>query len=109
MDRVRTGLTGLGLVFLFTLAASAILSPEPRSGKAKDAAEPLAQLGVAPGAESPGHDLRAHGGEATRPAAAASERGGEPGQSPAPEQPAERPVAGGPGMVDLPRDETLAI
>lgn len=51
MDRVRTGLTGLGLVFLFTLAASAMLSPQASVSKGKEASEPLAQLGVAPGAD----------------------------------------------------------
>lgn len=51
MDRVRTGLTGLGLVFLFTLAASAMLSPQAPAPKGKEASEPLAQLGVAPGAD----------------------------------------------------------
>jgi hypothetical protein len=53
MDRVRTGLTGLGLVFVLTLGASAVLRPAPEPQPAKEAAEPLAQLGVAPGAEKP--------------------------------------------------------
>lgn len=139
MDRVRTGLTGLGLVFLFTLAASAVLSPGARSGKAKDAAEPLAQLGVAPGAETPGHGPRAYGngahgdgarrdtargGEAApQPAGAtdsgatdsgaadsgATDRGSAEAMIADPRQPAERQVAGGPDAIDLPRDTTIAI
>lgn len=53
MDRVRAGLTGLGIVFLFTLAASAVLDPVPTvSASQKMSGEPLAQLGVAPGSES---------------------------------------------------------
>ncbi|MFA7439520.1 MAG: hypothetical protein WCZ66_00975 [Sphingomonadaceae bacterium] len=51
MDRVRTGLTGLGLVFLFTLLASVLFSPTTQPGTGKETAEPLAQLGVAPGAD----------------------------------------------------------
>lgn len=56
MDRVRVGLTGLGLVFLLTLAGS-VLSHADR----KDAAPPaksgefLAQLGVVPSTESTNH------------------------------------------------------
>lgn len=55
MDRLRAGLTGLGAVFLLTVAASLAFG---HSGKldaptetAKEPGEPLAQLGVAPGAE----------------------------------------------------------
>lgn len=51
MDRVRTGLTGLGLVFLFTLLASVLFAPMTQPGTGKETAEPLAQLGVAPGAD----------------------------------------------------------
>lgn len=51
MNRVRTGLTGLGLVLVFTLIASAAFMPEPDVKTTKEAAEPLAQLGVAPGAD----------------------------------------------------------
>jgi hypothetical protein len=56
MDRVRTGLTGLGVVFLFTLAASLAFGPSddaPASAAQEKApGEPLAQLGVAPSSEN---------------------------------------------------------
>ena len=48
MDRVRAGLTGLGLVFLFTLLASVAFAPSRVVEPAKAPGEPLAQLGVAP-------------------------------------------------------------
>lgn len=51
MDRIRTGLTGLGLVFVFTLVASAMVGPTPTATPTKEASEPLAQLGVAPGVD----------------------------------------------------------
>lgn len=56
MDRVRTGLTGLGAVFLFTLAASLLFGGEPsaesrQAAQEKAPGETLAQLGVAPGSE----------------------------------------------------------
>lgn len=49
---MRAGLTGLGIVFLLTLAASMAFGP-PRGAdvnlqEAKEPGEPLAQLGVAP-------------------------------------------------------------
>lgn len=47
MNRMRVGLTGLGLVFLATLAASVAFAPDSMEPR-KDAGEPLAQLGVAP-------------------------------------------------------------
>ena len=48
MDRVRAGLAGLGLVFLFTLLASVAFAPSRALEPAKAPGEPLAQLGVAP-------------------------------------------------------------
>jgi hypothetical protein len=55
MDRMRAGLTGLGIVFLSTLAASLVFGPSSDSPAAKEHVkapeEPLAQLGVAPGME----------------------------------------------------------
>lgn len=55
MDRIRVGLTGLGVVFLVTAAASLLFGPsqgEPAPATiAKPAGEPLAQLGVAPNSE----------------------------------------------------------
>ena len=48
MDRVRAGLAGLGLVFLFTLLASVAFAPSRAIEPAKAPGEPLAQLGVAP-------------------------------------------------------------
>lgn len=55
MDRVRVGLTGLGVVFLLTLGVSLMFgrpaaSPEV-SETQKEPGEPLAQLGVAPSTE----------------------------------------------------------
>jgi hypothetical protein len=52
MDRVRAGLTGLGLVFLFTLLASVAFAPSPTQVPEKAPGEPLAQLGVAPSSEN---------------------------------------------------------
>ena len=54
MNRMRAGLTGLGIVFLSTLAVSLLFGPSPDlppSEQTKAAGEPLAQLGVAPGME----------------------------------------------------------
>ena len=48
MDRVRAGLAGLGLVFLFTLLASVAFAPSRALEPAKAPGEPLAQLGGAP-------------------------------------------------------------
>src|ERR1700761_4012883 len=68
MQRVRVGLTGLAAVFLLTLLAASIFTmlgqDEPRGAKlangamasnsAEDAPrEPLAELGVAPGGNTP--------------------------------------------------------
>lgn len=48
MDRMRAGLTGLGLVFVATLGASVLFGASaPEQPKSPE--EPLAQLGVAPG------------------------------------------------------------
>ncbi len=55
MDRLRVGLTGLGAVFLLTLGASLafgfVHDGQPQVESHKEPGEPLAQLGVAPGAE----------------------------------------------------------
>ncbi len=51
MDRMRAGLTGLGAVFLLTLAASLAFGPSDESMENRDSSEPLAQLGVAPGSD----------------------------------------------------------
>lgn len=49
--RIRLGLTGLAAIFLIVLIAAAGLRPPPASGPpAEGQAEPLAVLGVAPGA-----------------------------------------------------------
>lgn len=52
---MRAGLTGLGIVFLSTLAASLVFGPsadDPATEEhVKAPGEPLAQLGVAPGIE----------------------------------------------------------
>lgn len=48
MNRVRTGLTGLGIVFLLTLVASVAFAPSQDLQSVKAPGEPLAQLGVAP-------------------------------------------------------------
>lgn len=48
MHRVRAGLTGLGIVFLFTLVASVVFAPSQQAQPPKAPGEPLAQLGVAP-------------------------------------------------------------
>lgn len=50
---MRAGLTGLGLVFVATLAASVLFAPAD-DAKPKEPSEPLAQLGVAPGPEKNG-------------------------------------------------------
>jgi len=48
---MRAGLTGLGLVFLVTLTASALVANRAQDAPPDKAGEPLAQLGVAPGPE----------------------------------------------------------
>jgi hypothetical protein len=51
---MRVGLTGLGVVFLITMAAAVAFGPSPDAPEVPDDAtpgEPLAQLGVAPGLE----------------------------------------------------------
>lgn len=53
MDRMRAGLTGLGAVFLLTLAASLAFGPSDTQPDRQDTNEPLAQLGVAPGTDKP--------------------------------------------------------
>jgi hypothetical protein len=51
-QRVRVGLTGLAAIFLLVLVAAAGLRPTETSAMSKAADEPLAVLGVAPGAGS---------------------------------------------------------
>lgn len=70
MDRMRAGLTGLGLVFLVTLTASALVANKPREAAPEKGGEPLAQLGVAPGQEK---ELGADSAAARAPLPAASE------------------------------------
>lgn len=48
--RIRLGLTGLAAIFLLVLVAAAGLRPTVSHGAADSQAEPLAVLGVAPGA-----------------------------------------------------------
>lgn len=48
MQRVRTGLTGLAIVFLLVLIASALLRPERAAPAGSANAETLSVLGVAP-------------------------------------------------------------
>ncbi len=53
MERVRVGLTGLAAVFLITMGAALAFRPpegKPAISETKSG-EPLAQLGVAPGAD----------------------------------------------------------
>lgn len=50
MQRVRLGLTGLAIVFLIVIIGAVLLGPEEPSLKPAQPGEPLAQLGVAPGA-----------------------------------------------------------
>lgn len=64
MSRLRTGLTGLAVVFLIVLLASALLSGSPRA-PAEQQGEPLAVLGVAPGTSNGDAPARA---DAVRPA-----------------------------------------
>ncbi|MGL6044491.1 MAG: hypothetical protein ACRC1J_11255 [Sandaracinobacteroides sp.] len=56
MDRIRTGLTGLGAVFLITAATALLFGPGPGDKvspePAKAQGEPLSQLGVAPSNEN---------------------------------------------------------
>lgn len=49
-SRVRLGLTGLAIVFLIVIIGAVLLGPEGPNLKPAQPGEPLAQLGVAPGA-----------------------------------------------------------
>jgi hypothetical protein len=51
MDRIRTGLLGLCIVFLFTLTASVVFAPPGGKDQPMAPGEPLATLGVAPGSD----------------------------------------------------------
>jgi hypothetical protein len=86
MDRMRAGLTGLGVVFLFTLAASLAFGPsedEPSlEASTKAPGEPLSQLGVAPSNENADRD----------------EPADVPPPQPAPAPPAPPPAAESPVM-----------
>ena len=59
MHRVRAGLTGLGIVFLFTLVASVVFAPSQQSQPSKVPGEPLAKLGVAPSSDKGGQPAEA--------------------------------------------------
>lgn len=69
MDRVRVGLSGLGVVFLLTLGVSLAFggrdAPTPLIESLKEPGEPLAQLGVAPGSEKGMGSEKAMSGEKT--------------------------------------------
>lgn len=111
MDRMRAGLTGLGVVFLFTLAASLAFGPSDDApvveAPAKEPGEPLAQLGVAPSSEN---SEKAAEAEAQAEAEAAT-----PAPPPAPAAPAappasESPVTGVPDPMLAPGgDRPVAI
>jgi hypothetical protein len=51
MQRLRTGLAGLGMVFLMTFAASLLADAAKAPDALSSGAEPLAMLGVAPSSE----------------------------------------------------------
>jgi hypothetical protein len=102
MDRMRAGLTGLGVVFLFTLAASLAFGPsddEPAVAESTKApGEPLSQLGVAPSNENAEKDEAADPPPAAAPVA------------PAPPPVAESPVMGAPDPAFTPgADRPVAI
>lgn len=59
MHRIRAGLTGLGIVFLFTLVASVVFAPSQQAQPPKVPGEPLAQLGVAPSSDKGGQPAEA--------------------------------------------------
>jgi len=48
LHRARLGLTGLAVVFLLVLAATAVIRPQGSSGANGAPEEPLAMLGLAP-------------------------------------------------------------
>jgi hypothetical protein len=48
MQRIRAGVTGLGLVFLITLIGSIAIARDPRPEALAEPGEPLSELGVAP-------------------------------------------------------------
>lgn len=84
MDRMRAGLTGLGAVFLLTLAASLAFGPADQAADSRDSGEPLAQLGVAPGNDKANGTSSAPVNGLVAPAPAPAEPGAEP---PLPEAP----------------------
>lgn len=54
--RIRLGLTGLAAIFLLVMVAAAGMRPAPSAAAVGSGAEPLAVLGVAPGAAAHGPD-----------------------------------------------------
>jgi hypothetical protein len=48
MQRIRAGVTGLGLVFLITLLGSLAVARDPAAVSEAEPGEPLSELGVAP-------------------------------------------------------------
>lgn len=70
MQRVRIGLTGLAIIFLLVLIASAGLRPNRSMAPAGSQGETLAVLGVAPGpgAEKAAEKREAANSEASQPA-----------------------------------------
>lgn len=106
MDRVRTGLTGLGLVFVFTLVAAAMVDPVPAVQPTKEGAEPLAQLGVAPGSDKndPADTFIPLYGFGNGPAAS---RPGMPMPLPGAGRSGEHPI-NGPDLAPAARPATIA-
>lgn len=93
MDRIRAGLTGLGVVFLITAVASLLFSPSPaeraRVEQVKEPGEPLSQLGVAPNSEKESEQVPA-------PAVAPAVPPADDAQAPL----AESPVNGEAGALE---------
>lgn len=102
MDRMRAGLTGLGAVFLLTLAASLAFGPSDGQSEARDSGEPLAQLGVAPGSDKANGTSSAPVNGLVAPAPAPAE---PDAYLPEPEEtPGNTPPADIAGRLLLPRD-----
>ncbi|RST32137.1 hypothetical protein HMF7854_05475 [Sphingomonas ginkgonis] len=72
MQRIRAGLTGLAIVFLFVMLGTAIsgssensAAPTPNvAGPVAEPNEPLAELGVAPGETSTDNSSKSAAGNA---------------------------------------------
>lgn len=69
MERVRVGLTGLGLILLLVFIAAAGMRPTRSVTPANSAGETLSVLGVAPGEGAPAH-LSANPAPTREPASA---------------------------------------